>query len=117
MNALQSRTELESLMRMCLDDVKQDIMRQRSRSGEEGGLAGGVAAMGREDRMKVHALSFSVLCAAAVLTDFLFCLRVSHPGFRCWSCCCRRSALFLSSTTARFPPACLSEASAASQIS
>ena len=55
LNALQSRTELESLMRMCLDDVKQDIMRQRSRSGEEGGLAGGVAAMGREDRMKVGA--------------------------------------------------------------
>ena len=54
LNALQSRTELESLMRMCLDDVKQDIMRQRSRSGEDVASASGtVAAMGREDRMKV----------------------------------------------------------------
>ena len=41
-------------MRMCLDDVKQDIMKQRTRSGEDVGAAGGgVAAMGREDRMKV----------------------------------------------------------------
>ncbi len=56
LNALQSRTELESLMRMCLDDVKQDIMRQRSRTSEEMAAAGGgVAAMGREDRMKVRA--------------------------------------------------------------
>ncbi len=54
LNALQSRTELESLMRMCLDDVKQDIMKQRTRSGEDAGATGGgVAAMGREDRMKV----------------------------------------------------------------
>ena len=65
LNALQSRTELESLLRMCLDDVKQDIMKQRSRNSDDAAAtSGGVAAMGREDRMKVSVVSHALVACS-----------------------------------------------------
>jgi hypothetical protein len=65
LNALQSRTELESLLRMCLDDVKQDIMKQRSRNSDDAAAtSGGVAAMGREDRMKVNVVAHALVACS-----------------------------------------------------
>jgi hypothetical protein len=119
LNALQSRTELESLLRMCLDDVKQDIVRHRSRSGEDAaGLSGGVAAMGREDRMKVCIIT-APSCRFFCITASFSIARLRSSSIthivRCWSSFCHRSALFPSCTTVLCLPECLLEVLVASQ--